>query len=102
MRECQASETLPLLVHCSAGCGRTGTICAIDHVWTLMRTGVRVGMTAKVTRVRVVVSAGVTGVRYVVTAGVGDDAIAGRSGVRDIVNAKISGMSTHSGMRTLL
>lgn len=40
VRECQASETLPLLVHCSAGCGRTGTICAIDHVWTLMRTGV--------------------------------------------------------------
>lgn len=39
VRECQASETLPLLVHCSAGCGRTGTICAIDHVWTLMRTG---------------------------------------------------------------
>ncbi|KAF2350207.1 PTP type protein phosphatase [Trinorchestia longiramus] len=39
VRECQASETLPLLVHCSAGCGRTGTICAIDHVWTLLRTG---------------------------------------------------------------
>ena len=43
VRECQASETLPLLVHCSAGCGRTGTICAIDHVWTLLRTGVSVG-----------------------------------------------------------
>uniref|UniRef100_T1IVH8 protein-tyrosine-phosphatase n=1 Tax=Strigamia maritima TaxID=126957 RepID=T1IVH8_STRMM len=39
VRGCQASETLPVLVHCSAGCGRTGTICAIDFVWGLLRTG---------------------------------------------------------------
>jgi tyrosine-protein phosphatase non-receptor type 12/18/22 len=40
LRDCQASETCPVLVHCSAGCGRTGTICAIDYVWGLLRTGV--------------------------------------------------------------
>lgn len=42
VRDTQASETLPVLVHCSAGCGRTGTICAIDYVWGLLRTGVRI------------------------------------------------------------
>ncbi|KAL1130018.1 hypothetical protein AAG570_012961 [Ranatra chinensis] len=39
LRDTQASETLPVLVHCSAGCGRTGTICAIDYVWGLLRNG---------------------------------------------------------------
>ena len=39
IRDCQASETLPVLIHCSAGCGRTGTVCAIDFIWGLLRTG---------------------------------------------------------------
>lgn len=39
MRDVQASEARPILVHCSAGCGRTGTICSIDYVWALLRTG---------------------------------------------------------------
>ncbi|CAG2057195.1 unnamed protein product [Timema podura] len=39
VRETQVSETVPVLVHCSAGCGRTGTICAIDYVWGLLRSG---------------------------------------------------------------
>ncbi|XP_071041501.1 uncharacterized protein [Parasteatoda tepidariorum] len=39
MRQCQASETMPIVVHCSAGCGRTGTICAVDFVWACLRHG---------------------------------------------------------------
>ncbi|KAJ6221069.1 hypothetical protein RDWZM_006881 [Blomia tropicalis] len=39
MRDVQSSESRPILVHCSAGCGRTGTICSIDYVWALLRTG---------------------------------------------------------------
>ncbi|GFT68728.1 tyrosine-protein phosphatase non-receptor type 12 [Nephila pilipes] len=39
MRDCQASETVPIVVHCSAGCGRTGTICAVDFVWACLRLG---------------------------------------------------------------
>ena len=29
-----------LAVHCSAGCGRTGTIIAIDQLWTLLKENV--------------------------------------------------------------
>lgn len=39
IREVQLSEDKPILVHCSAGCGRTGTICCIDYVWGLLRRG---------------------------------------------------------------
>lgn len=34
--------TTPL--SCSAGCGRTGVICAIDYTWTLVKDGVSVSL----------------------------------------------------------
>ncbi|BFZ10466.1 hypothetical protein BsWGS_13505 [Bradybaena similaris] len=39
MRSIRLNSKAPALVHCSAGCGRTGTIIAIDYVWTLLETG---------------------------------------------------------------
>ncbi|XP_059161432.1 tyrosine-protein phosphatase non-receptor type 12-like [Physella acuta] len=39
MRRTRVNDEAPLLVHCSAGCGRTGAIIAIDFVWTLLEEG---------------------------------------------------------------
>ncbi|KAM6986546.1 tyrosine-protein phosphatase non-receptor type 12 isoform 2-T2 [Aplochiton taeniatus] len=39
MREYQDNDDVPLCIHCSAGCGRTGAICAIDYTWNLLKAG---------------------------------------------------------------
>uniref|UniRef100_UPI00358EB89E tyrosine-protein phosphatase non-receptor type 22-like n=1 Tax=Myxine glutinosa TaxID=7769 RepID=UPI00358EB89E len=33
----ELSPDNPLCIHCSAGCGRTGAICAIHHTWSLLQ-----------------------------------------------------------------
>ncbi|XP_035677377.1 tyrosine-protein phosphatase non-receptor type 12-like [Branchiostoma floridae] len=38
-RQVQPMDDSPICVHCSAGCGRTGTICAIDYTWSLIKKG---------------------------------------------------------------
>ncbi|XP_049995765.1 tyrosine-protein phosphatase non-receptor type 12 isoform X1 [Alexandromys fortis] len=39
MRTYQEHEDVPICIHCSAGCGRTGAICAIDYTWNLLKAG---------------------------------------------------------------
>ncbi|XP_069382020.1 tyrosine-protein phosphatase non-receptor type 18 isoform X2 [Paralichthys olivaceus] len=38
VRESHRTHTSPLLIHCSAGCGRTGVICALDYIYDLLVT----------------------------------------------------------------
>ncbi|XP_057686639.1 tyrosine-protein phosphatase non-receptor type 22 isoform X2 [Corythoichthys intestinalis] len=39
MRTYQPNDDIPLCIHCSAGCGRTGVLCVIDYTWNLLKKG---------------------------------------------------------------
>ncbi|XP_034550761.1 tyrosine-protein phosphatase non-receptor type 22 isoform X2 [Notolabrus celidotus] len=37
MRSEQEHDDVPVCIHCSAGCGRTGALCVIDYTWNLLK-----------------------------------------------------------------
>ncbi|XP_026187616.1 tyrosine-protein phosphatase non-receptor type 22 isoform X2 [Mastacembelus armatus] len=37
MRSYQDHDDIPICIHCSAGCGRTGVLCVIDYTWNLLK-----------------------------------------------------------------
>ncbi|CAN9515663.1 unnamed protein product [Ophioblennius macclurei] len=37
MRSYQPHDDIPICIHCSAGCGRTGALCVIDYTWNLLK-----------------------------------------------------------------
>ncbi|XP_077403389.1 tyrosine-protein phosphatase non-receptor type 22-like isoform X2 [Vanacampus margaritifer] len=39
MRTYQSHDNVPMCIHCSAGCGRTGVLCVIDYTWNLLKKG---------------------------------------------------------------
>uniref|UniRef100_A0A8C0RZY3 protein-tyrosine-phosphatase n=2 Tax=Canis lupus familiaris TaxID=9615 RepID=A0A8C0RZY3_CANLF len=41
VRSYQEDDRFPICIHCSAGCGRTGVICAIDYTWMLLKDGMQ-------------------------------------------------------------